>query len=277
MSEVDNSNSNKNINTSVSFIDKVKKIFSIDNLKKWQAASGVVISTFSQLHIVMVLGSHLGELCFTGLRDLFRQFYQNKFIEPIIIGAIGTHIVVNGILFYKRDPSVPVIEMMDVDPSGEKKSWLSKFVNRVPTPYGLFQASGLILSVFIGGHVFATRGYVLLDKQFSSGFKSVHYTLINFPYYFYPYYGSFFHALMYHTAFSYNRIYNRYIKRSHDYKVNEVKSKSYWYGVYGVTGIVALSAILALGGNYFPVSKIGIPPPLTISQYLSKFGEYNRN
>jgi len=224
-----------------------KSILSIDNLHRIQGITGIVISGFYQLHFVnVIIGSHFREAGFDGLRDLFRQIYQHKYIEPIIMGSIGIHLGVNVYLILKRRLYNQEIYEKDIS-----NSWSPK----MPTPYGLYQLSSIFLSAFIFTHISAVRLPILFNPNHSVGFSGIYYTLKNWPMIFYPYYLLFSSSMIYHWIFSYWRLCSRTFNIQ-NYRMIEYQNKRKWFTVYGVGAAISTSALLALGGKYFRV----LPP-----------------
>ncbi|KAF2073166.1 hypothetical protein CYY_005519 [Polysphondylium violaceum] len=222
-------------------------ILSTENLQRIQGLTGIVISGFYQLHFVnVIIGSHFREAGFDGLRDLFRQIYQNKFIEPIILGSIGIHLGVNAYLILKRRKYNQELYEKDIN---------STISAKMPTPYGLYQLSSIFISAFIFTHVSAVRLPILFNPNHTVGFSGIYYTLKSWPLIFYPYYFLFSSSMIYHWIFSYWRICCRAFNIS-NHRAIEYQSKSSWYKVYGVGALMSTSALLALGGKYFRV----LPP-----------------
>ncbi|KYR00938.1 hypothetical protein DLAC_03001 [Tieghemostelium lacteum] len=231
------------------------KLFSYDNLRKIQAGTGIVISTFAQCHMLMIVGSHISATTFEGIRDYFRIFYQNKYIEPIILGSIAVHMGVNIYIMSRRDNSQPLVEKLSPEPG-----------SLVPSPYGLFQLSSLAMMTFIGGHVSATRLPVLWNSNYSLGFKDIYYTLRQFPQIFLPYYQVFLSSLMYHTIFSYYRLGCRVLGIG-NYRMREYNNRKTWYTIFGVCSLITASSLLAIRGHYYYVNPLNVPKPMTIFKY----------
>ncbi|EGG15361.1 hypothetical protein DFA_10195 [Cavenderia fasciculata] len=256
MSEQSNNNNNNNNkvyddndNTSGGDTDKRKGglisfLTKIENIKAIQAITGSVIATFYQVHLVTIVGSHFGESGFNGLLEYFRPFYQNRVFETLLAGSVVVHLSANLYMIF----------------SGRKDN--TQFYERapghtkLPSPYGLHQIAGALVSVFILGHTAATRIPALWIKGYQLNYKDIHYTLKQWGVVFYPYYTLFSASMYYHFVFNNVRIFNKYILGRKDYRKRELQSKNVWYGVATFGVILSFSCCLALGGQYFRVNPL---------------------
>ena len=218
-----------------------KDIQTLAFLRKLQAATGLVIATFTALH----LGNHF--LMHFGLdahRFLFlraRKVYTNPLAETVLLSSIGIHALL-GIYRYK----------------GLSQEW----------PRRLFQMCGWALITIIPGHVYATRvwGEGAKMQDFDVTFAGMATRLI--PYFFIPYYAAFSAAGAYHMYCGVAKA-GVTLRIPALAQIPQHGSKFVKYTT--VLALMAASCALAISGVYFSYPMV--EEALLIKDYFSHWPE----
>lgn len=140
---------------------------SLNTWRKLQAASGLVFAVFQSIHFL----SHFSTLrgWDSGLAALTRArtIYHIPLFEVILFAALGLHLVSNGAVYFKR----AALEKHGPSKKDDDHGTKGGTATTAGSPPGSLELkahryAGYILSAFIFGHVFATRGVALfiLDK-----------------------------------------------------------------------------------------------------------------
>jgi len=233
-------------------------------LAKIQAGSGAVFGTFLSVHLVNHISANFGPHIYEILQKTFRIYYQNRWIEPVIIFAsLGVHAVSNAIAIYRRmvkqkHKSKEKIEEEESIPT-----------QQVPllNPLDLHRYAGYFLSGIIFVHIAGTRGQGILFGT-PIGFTAVSFTLINHPIVFYPYYALLACSGLYHFSFG-----TQQICRIFGLRVPPAlaPSRKLFWILNGVGGILLLSSLLSFGGWYRTASTSLFPELIANEQKLFKF------
>ncbi|KAL1922723.1 uncharacterized protein VTP21DRAFT_9099 [Calcarisporiella thermophila] len=217
----------------------------IPTLSKIQAISGLTFGSFLGLHLGTHILAHFGiEKANQGM-FLFRRYYQNPLVEPIVILASGIIHIGTGIAkYYLRSRRKTIYASTD---SSAKKPRTSSIRRN------WHQFTGWYVLVFLPGHYLATR--IVPNWFYVSPSSSMNptggidetfpaYTLINLPYIFFPYYITFSAAGMYHLLVGVRKAWNILGGK---FKIN----REAYNLVASIAVLAASSSILALGGVYF--------------------------
>ena len=142
-------------------------------LRRLQAASGLVFGLFLALHLVNTWMAGISPALYDGVQRAIRPLYQSAVVEPVILAALLVHVGV-GLLrkLLGRQP-----------PGSARARW--------------HRNAGVLVAVFVFGHVFAVRGASYLAGVYPE-FAGLSFTLAHVPGYFYPYYLLFGAAALYH-------------------------------------------------------------------------------
>jgi len=167
-----------------------------------QLLAAVVIAGFLGLHFSNHIRSALGGAAFDSYRDQISAFYRPTLaVELTLVAAIAIHglIGVYNILhrFFVLS-HLPVKDHNGVS-GGQPhaRTWLSAI--QPDSSRRLHTFTGIILGLFVGGHVLATR-YFPTVLNFKFGFDDVAWTLIRYPLLFYPYYFTLLYSGLYHAS-----------------------------------------------------------------------------
>jgi len=211
--------------------EKKNHLLSERTLIRLQAASGMVFGTFLSLHLATTLSANKSQEAYDGALGLFRKYYQNPVVEIVCIAlALFLHVISTWTRFFRR-------------PSGEN----------VPLTLKLHRYSGYYLQVVIGGHILATRG-VGLYYNMPYDFSFLHYALVTYPlkYVIYPYYISLALCGFYHFSYGATKALTVFGV------IRSVNTQLFclWLAI-GAAALI--SAVLALGGNYYTVDTHRFP------------------
>eukprot|EP01133_Synstelium_polycarpum_P015936 gene15936-18945_t len=242
----------------------LSKLLKVENLKIVQAVTGGFISSFYQAHLITIVGSHWGESSFNGLLELFRSVYQHPVFESVLVGSVLVHLGANSYLLYRQ---FRACEAAGGDPNDVEFYDRLPGSKHLPSPAGLHQIAGYFMSVGIFAHTSATRLPALWKTGYQLNYKSIYYTLRQWPLVFYPYYTALSSMMFYHYVFTGYRIFSKYVLGRQDYKKRELIAKRKWYGVFAMGVGISISSLLALGGRYYRVSSVGLPPPMSFIEY----------
>ena len=137
---------------------------SLSAWRKLQAASGLVFGVFQSIHFL----SHFSQLrgWDSGLAALHRArtIYHIPLFEAILFAALGLHLVSNTAVYFKR-AALEKHGPSKKDDDGKSKGAGTATAGSGPPGSLELKAhryAGYVLSTFIFGHVFATRGAALL-------------------------------------------------------------------------------------------------------------------
>ncbi|GAM26426.1 hypothetical protein SAMD00019534_096010 [Acytostelium subglobosum LB1] len=218
-----------------------KKLTKPEMLKLIQAVSGGVIATYYECHLISLIGAHWGPEAFDGLLAFFRPFYQSRWFEPLLVGAVLTHLTVSGAEFIRVIKNKE--ELYDkVEPK-----------SKMPSPWGLNQISSHLMAGGIFVHTSATRLPRLWLPTYAANFRLVHSTLVDFPYIFYPYYTMLSSMMFYHFIYSNYLISRRYLLGRNDHKTHSLRNKTLWYSIMASGVGMSVSIVMAFGGHYYRV------------------------
>jgi len=208
---------------------------SIDVLKKMQAASGLVFATFLFLHLINSISSHKGQVFYDTVQSKFRLYYQNPFVEIVIVlGSLLIHFLSNILLFYLRNENKP------------EKIPDSKLSSGSASKYQRY--SGLVLAVIVGLHATFTRILPYLHGQIAD-FQTVSFTVEIFPIIFYPYYIFYGINAIYHLSHGFLQSTQVLGLRTGNW-VKETQSISFKIFV-AIASLAIISAVMAFGGIYY--------------------------
>jgi len=145
---------------------------------------------------------------------LFRQYYQNPVVEVILASSIVVHSVC-GILEIKNRRST---------------------TNNVPLKVRLHRFAGIYMNLAIPAHVTATRIIGLITNK-PRDFSDLSYTLVTWPYFFYPYYILFVVCGIYHMSYG-------LLQFTKQIRI----TRNWWYYVLiGTISAFAISGVITLG------------------------------
>ncbi|RKO87430.1 hypothetical protein BDK51DRAFT_38363 [Blyttiomyces helicus] len=134
------------------------------SLQTIQAVSGLAFSTFSILHV----GGHTLATFSFALADsaLFglREYSQNPFVEiGVIGGSLITHVMASAAIYWRRRAKARALNQksenggVGQDAAPPTADAGSKVLSVAASERRLHRTTGLILGVFVFGHVYATR------------------------------------------------------------------------------------------------------------------------
>ncbi|KXS15755.1 hypothetical protein M427DRAFT_56580 [Gonapodya prolifera JEL478] len=121
-------------------------------LRRIQAATGIIFSTFTVVHLCSWLLLHAGSFdAATKAMNFFRAYYQNPLVEPTLAASAAAHVSVSAWRVLRRSPAS---NNATAKPSGgSQTSPTSPLVqDRLYHRY-----AGWILTALVPVHVFATR------------------------------------------------------------------------------------------------------------------------
>jgi len=206
-----------------------------------QALSGAAFATFATIHLANSVSANFGYHLYDGLQELLRKYYQNPIVEISLAGALTVHVGTSLARVWRRFQR------------NAKKQTETKSVFYWPklewTPLSLHRYTGYFLSAIIGVHINFTRGISLRFGQ-PNDFSTVSFSLTRYPIVFYPYYALLATSGLYHTYFGILQVCKLFGIKVPPFL--STRGKFFW-GTMGVGTISLLSAILAFGGNYFPI------------------------
>lgn len=146
-----------------------------------QAASGLLFAVFLLLHLLNQMLATFGPGAYDGTQRALRRGYQAPPVEiALVLAPLLTHAAAGILRLWRR--------------RSEGKRAPANIYAR------LHRISGIVLLIFFGGHVAATRGASLLYGVFPE-FLGVAFTLKWVPAYFFPYYTVFALAGLYHLIY----------------------------------------------------------------------------
>lgn len=144
-----------------------------------QAASGATFAIFLVAHLVNQMIALAGPAAYDGAMAGLRVAYHTPVLEVILVGApLVVHVVVSVWRMIRRRRA-----------GGRPAAAVRSRLQRV---------SGVVLLIFVFGHVLATRGASAIFGVFPD-FDAIAFTMIWTPAYFIPYYTVFAIAGLYHA------------------------------------------------------------------------------
>ncbi|MEZ4448847.1 MAG: hypothetical protein R3B09_05140 [Nannocystaceae bacterium] len=144
-----------------------------------QAASGATFAIFLVAHLINQMIALAGPVAYDRTMGALRSVYQATGLEIVLVGApLLIHVVASVWRIVRRRRS-------GVRPAAAIRSRLQRL-------------SGLVLLIFVFGHVFATRGASLLFDVYPD-FDAIAFTMVWTPAYFIPYYSVFAISGLYHA------------------------------------------------------------------------------
>jgi succinate dehydrogenase/fumarate reductase cytochrome b subunit len=117
---------------------------SIGTWRKLQAVSGLVFAAFLILHLVSHMSLLGGWERGNATLLVVRKIYQSSLLEAVILGSVILHMISNVILYKMRQAAIAL---------GKKKEGASL----EPKELLAHRYTGYILTLFVIGHVLATR------------------------------------------------------------------------------------------------------------------------
>jgi len=237
----------------------MESLISEPTLKKIQAGSGMVFSTFLSLHLTNTILSNNGQLFYDEIQRMFRTYYQNPIIEPVILVSLGVHLSSNFLRFIRRKKNEKRLNNKLEEAKINNKPQIVQELNdniKASEPVislKVNRLAGYVLSAFVGGHFAAARIAPLIVND-KADFSLISYTLDAWPYIFYPYYFVFSLSGVYHLAHGLVQAKQVFITTKNDWR--KTTESTIFRVLVGVTGIAVVSGVLAFGGNYFPVNKL---------------------
>lgn len=142
-----------------------------------QAASGAAFALFLLVHLGNTVAAMAGPAAYDAVQGPLRAVYQVPPIEvALVIGPLLVHVAASVARMLRR-------RLGQAAPRAVRSR--------------LQRHSGVVLLVFVFGHVFATRGASLIFGVWP-GFDAIAFTMVWNPLYFIPYYTLFAIAGLYH-------------------------------------------------------------------------------
>lgn len=195
-------------------------------VKQVQQVSGAVFGLFLAVHLFNTMWGVTGEENYDRVQTNARGIYQNVAVEVILAVALLLHIVAS-VYTLLRTPSSPFLR---------KK---------------LHRWSGVVLLVFIFGHVFFTRVQTALHG-IVVGFQGVAFTLTAAPHIFLPYYILFGTSGLFHLLNSgCYTLADLFKQPPHSPQWNRR-----FFLFFFASWLALLSGILAAAGFFFPLGNV---------------------
>eukprot|EP00027_Filamoeba_sp_ATCC50430_P014908 CAMPEP_0168569942 /NCGR_PEP_ID=MMETSP0413-20121227/16451_1 /TAXON_ID=136452 /ORGANISM="Filamoeba nolandi, Strain NC-AS-23-1" /LENGTH=204 /DNA_ID=CAMNT_0008602521 /DNA_START=97 /DNA_END=708 /DNA_ORIENTATION=- len=202
--------------------------------------SGAVFGGFLSLHLINAMTASFGENAYESTMGIFRKVYQPHPIFEIVV--IGGSAIVHMATAFVRIRNRRKIS------AGQNTGTEFSIVDFAKK---LHRYAGYYLATFIGGHVFFTRG-PFFKMGVPGNFGVVANGLFNLPVIFYPYYTLLGISGLYHLT--YGAIQASKVLGYKPPAWTSVRSRTFWTWI-GFGSAFLFSAVLAFGGNYFPVQQ----------------------
>jgi len=236
----------------------MESLISEPTLIKIQAGSGVVFSTFLSLHLTNTIVSNNGQLFYDEIQRIFRTFYQNPIIEPVILGSLAVHLSSCFLRFIRRNKNDKKLNNKLEEAKINNKPEIVQEIKDIiklsePVPsLKVHRLSGYTLSVFVGGHIVAARIIPLIFND-KADFTLMSFSLEHWPLLFYPYFFVLGSSGVYHMAHGLVQAKQVLISSKNDWR--KTTESTIFRVLVGITAISVASGILAFGGKYFSVNK----------------------
>lgn len=205
--------------------------FDDSTLKTIQAVSGLSFSLFSSLHIgghlLTNFSYHLGETAVFANRTIFHNPY---FEIGVIGGSLAMHVTSGYLRGYMRKPAKVHGKMLETK---------LKELN-------IHRTSGYLLSLFMIGHIGATRivPLLVLDDPSVIDLSYASYAMLQWKSLFFPYYIALLFTGIYHSCYG-------IISALHTFKIKPIQPKiGFWLYFAVGAAIAAASTVAALGGAF---------------------------
>jgi hypothetical protein len=209
------------------------KIFSTNNLVKLQALSGISFATFGVLHLFNVALANFGLASAEKVQQIFRLYYQNTYVEPILIlGSVGAHMLANTILTMRR-------WVREKNP---------KAIKPLTTPQKLNRYAGLMLGILVPTHVMGLRlPSVMWGEEYKGDFSLISFTLRNIGFFIVP--ASLIGvAGLYHITYGLVQASDKLLRTKMAKRVTENR----WFlPLMGIGAGILFSSLMAMKGAYF--------------------------
>jgi len=216
-----------------------------------QAASGAVFASFATLHLANSMIANFGHHMYDGLQELLRHFYQNPLVEISLAGALVMHVSTSALRIFRRSQR----KAANAKKNPPKIESVGLFSRLKLSPLAFHKYSGYYLAGVLSIHVTATR-ILPLQHGILADFSDVSFTLVQYPLVFYPYY----------TLLALSGFYHVYFGLIQSAKVFGIKvpqflsSQSLFFkGTLALGSVALCSAVLAFGGNYYPIPTDNFP------------------
>jgi succinate dehydrogenase/fumarate reductase cytochrome b subunit len=196
-------------------------------LARIQAGSGLAFFVFLALHLANTMLASFGAGAYDGLQRTLRPLYQAPVLEGSLIGlALIVHVT-----------------------AGVKRMRLRGPARKPPTlRLRLHRLSAYFLSLFIVGHILATRG-ASLGFGVSPEFAGVSWAMLKAPLFFFPYYTLLALTGLYHGVHGSLLALGVLGVRVPAWLQ---RGPTFWLPV-GASAVLLIASVLAFGGMLFPV------------------------
>ena len=190
-----------------------------------QRASGLVFLCFLLVHLLNTSLAVLGPDTYNGYQRAARSVYQHPLYELFLIFT-------------------PLLMHLCC---GLWRIWKSRVaMSQMPFSRRLHRYAGVFLAVAVIGHIAATRGPSLFFGIYPE-FEGLAFTFQWLPAYFYPYYAVFAAAALYHVWFG--------LRSMPKPKMANLPALAFASRLLPIlAGMAIMVALLALGGQLFPVN-----------------------
>eukprot|EP01117_Protostelium_nocturnum_P005909 TRINITY_DN2128_c0_g1_i1.p2 TRINITY_DN2128_c0_g1~~TRINITY_DN2128_c0_g1_i1.p2 ORF type:complete len:255 (+),score=69.11 TRINITY_DN2128_c0_g1_i1:140-904(+) len=221
------------------------KYLTDSRLVQLQAGSGIGFSTFLILHLTNAIAASSGELGWDGVREFFRLYYQNPFVEVVtVFGSLLLHAGTSSIIFYRRNERQKRVKKEDGDKDVKKTV-------HIPLALQLHRFTGYILTGLTFAHIFATRISTFI-WDLDVDFQFLNWGLASKPVLMFPYYVLFSFSGIYHLSYGLPQA----LRVIFGVKLPDWTSprRPYFWIWNGLVGLGVLSGILSLSGLLFPTN-----------------------
>lgn len=198
------------------------------DLKRLQAASGVVVALFVIVHLANTALAVFGADAYNEFQGVLRRGYQQALVEVLLLSAIVVHAIV-GVMRIASEPK-----------------------RTLTTRARWHRIAGIFLMAAMVGHIGAVRGASFFFDVYP-GFEGLSFTLNAWSAYFYPYYLLLALAGFYHLANGLPVALRRLGANRRLADLISLRTRPISV-LTAAVAVVMLLALLALGGQLFEIA-----------------------
>eukprot|EP01122_Echinamoeba_exundans_P016183 TRINITY_DN8123_c0_g1_i1.p1 TRINITY_DN8123_c0_g1~~TRINITY_DN8123_c0_g1_i1.p1 ORF type:complete len:251 (+),score=20.43 TRINITY_DN8123_c0_g1_i1:106-858(+) len=203
---------------------KLSSIFTIDNLRKIQAGSGLFLGTFVSMHLVETISAYYGPFAYDEALNFFRLYYHHPVIESLLATSAVAHVLSGWYLYSKRQTPASQLNVYQ-NLNNLSGMWLS-----------------MAISIHFGGARFPS---LVLGEDFLPDFSFNTHSFRGLSgLFFYPWYFALALCGTYHSLYSSIKALAN-LKVVSPVKTTKILHSKYFIAVVSIVSAMVLSGVIA--------------------------------